>query len=343
MDGEPKDFAIDIQDTLKAYTDFQIEVSDAVKRSQERAAATLSAHLEPVQVDLRAFTSDWDAILVQWAKDQEAVRTAIHEQWAKQNEVFERAVHESAATWVKALADSQAALEHNLKAIADNWATTWAESQARLAKDLEGIGPRLRRALLRAGHIGRLGWTVTGEMTLPDVVSLSDMQPTEADAYMLAWYEEVDADLNVLQKDILIVKELEPFHTALSQCFAAYRRSEYAITISCLVAVLEGGIRNLGPREQFFNTKVQRMVKDRYDKAKEDNSRLFNVSIWMSLHAFVQWFYEQYGAAESGEGRMFRHGIQHGTQPPPNEKVEVLRLLHALNTIATLYEDRKAS
>jgi hypothetical protein len=81
---------------------------------------------------------------------------------------------------------------------------------------------------------------------------------------------------------------------------------------------------------------------DRYDKAKEDNSRIFNVSIWMSLHAFVQWFYEQYGAAESGEGRMFRHGIQHGTQPPPNEKVEVLRLLHALNTIATLCEDREA-
>jgi hypothetical protein len=79
------------------------------------------------------------------------------------------------------------------------------------------------------------------------------------------------------------------------------------------------------------------MVKDLYDKVKEDAPDTIEVYFWMSLYTFVQWFYVQYGPTASGEDRIFRHGIQHGTQPPPNEKIEVLRLLHALITITGLY------
>jgi hypothetical protein len=175
-------------------------------------------------------------------------------------------------------------------------------------------------------------------MTPPDMVTLSAMQlPAEADAYMLAWYEEVDGNLDRLERRLLAVTELEPFRTPLSQCFTAYRRGEYAIAIPFLAAVLERGIRHLGPAEHFCSTNVEKTVKDRYDTAKEEQPHTIRVYFWMSLYAFVQWFYEQYRPTASGEDRIFRHGIQHGTQPPPNEKTEVLRLLHALNTITGLY------
>ena len=52
----------------------------------------------------------------------------------------------------------------------------------------------------------------------------------------------------------LDVKELEQFQRPIAQCFAAYRREEYAITIPCLVAVLERGIRQLGPADHFYTT-----------------------------------------------------------------------------------------
>jgi hypothetical protein len=219
-----------------------------------------------------------------------------------------------------------------------HWAGIWAEAQIALAKELADFGPRLQRTLEHADHVGRLGWTVTKWMTPPDVVTLSAMQlPAEADAYMLAWYEGVDGSLDGLEARLIDVTELESFRTPLSQCFTAYRRGDYAIAIPFLAAVLERGIRNLGPAEHFFSTKVERTVKDRYDTAKEDQTRTIEVYFWMSLYTFVQWFYEQYGATTSGENRIFRHGIQHGTQPPPNEKIEVLRLLHALNTTTGLY------
>jgi hypothetical protein len=171
-------------------------------------------------------------------------------------------------------------------------------------------------------------------MTPPDMVTLSAMQlSADAEAYMLAWYEESDTDLARLEGRLLNVTQLEPFRTPLSQCFAAYRRGEYAIAIPFLTAVVECGIRHLGPTEHFLSTKVEKMVRDRYEQAKEDDVHTIRVFFWMSLYAFVQWFYEQHRPTASGEGRIFRHGIQHGTQPPPNEKIEVLRLLHALKPL----------
>jgi hypothetical protein len=307
-------FAIDIQKALKAYTGFQIELADALKPWQEQWAA-LSAALKPVQENMLTVTADLNVIQEEWTKQAEAVQSGIQEQWVQQAEAARKSIQDSVG----------------------NWAGIWAESQAALARELAEMGPRLRRTLERADHVGRLGWTVTMTMTVPDMVRLSEMNlPAEADGYMQNWYAATDSDLSHLEKRIINVKELEPFHIPLSQCFTAYRRGEYAIAIPLLVAVLERGIRNLVPAEHFFNTNVERMVKHRYDKAKEEDSDTILVYFWMSLYAFVQWLYEQYGTTRSGEGRIFRHGIQHGTQPPPNEKVEVLRLLHALDTVTTL-------
>jgi hypothetical protein len=213
-----------------------------------------------------------------------------------------------------------------------------AQTNAIIANEIRAAGLRFRHSLERADHIGQLGWTLKWTMMPADIVRLSTIEVVvEADAYMREWYETEDADLTTLEQRILDVKELEPFQKPITQCFAAYRREEYAITIPCLVAVLERGIRQLGPADHFYNTRVERLVKDQYDKAREDDPDAIEVFIWLSVYAFIRWFYAQYGPTRLAENRMFRHGIQHGTQPPPNEKVEVLRLFHALDTITSLY------
>jgi hypothetical protein len=176
------------------------------------------------------------------------------------------------------------------------------------------------------------------KMMPSDMVALSALHlPDEADAYMLAWYEEVDSDLDSLERRLLDVDQLEPFRIPLSQCFTAYRRGDFAISIPFLVALLERGLRNFLPTERFFSTDMARVVKGRYDKVQEDAPETVEAFFWMSLYSFIQWLYKQYGPRNSGEDRIFRNGIQHGTQPPPNERVEVLRLLHALDTVAALY------
>ena len=338
--------ASDMQKAVKAYGEFQTELADAVKLG-------VSAVVRPFE-QVAMTSAQWNAIQEKWQQQCSAIQDAVGisaEMWAEaQTVAISKQLAETQAALARQLAEAvvrpfeqvvTTAAQWN--AVQEKWQKQWAETQAALDKQLAEVGPRLRQTFERADHVGQLGWTVTGSMTILDVRTLSGMQlPADADAYMLACYEEVDSDLNRLEKRILRVKELEPFRTPIFQCFTAYRRGDYAITIPCLVAVLERGVRNLGPAEYFFTSKVEKMVKDLYAKAKEDDPRSIRIFVWLSLSAFLQWFYEQYGQTNSGEDRIFRHGIQHGTQPPPNEKTEVLRLLHALDTIAGLSRTEKS-
>ena len=254
---------------------------------------------------------------------------------------FQAQLADAMKPWQDQWAALQERLTPLLSAIApiqEEVTTAWAEAQAAIVRELAEIGPRLRRTLENAAKVGRLGWTVTMKMMPINMSTLADMKaPAEADAYMLEWYEEVDPNVDGLEARILDVEVLEPFRTSLSQCLTAYRRGDFAIGIPLLVAALERGIRNFVPTERFFSTDVPRMVKGRYDKVKEDAPETVEAFFWMSLYAFTQWLYVQYGPSNLGEDRIFRNGIQHGTQPPPNERVEVLRLLHALDTVAALY------
>jgi hypothetical protein len=296
----------DESNTSPDLPDSASDISEVVK-IQSEAETKLAEALKP-------WTEDCSSLSGALKPIEEALRTlttARSREWAKHGEVIQKG--------------TQGVIE-------------WVARFAALVTDFSDLGPRLRGALNRADHVGRLGWTMTGNMMPSDMFSLSSMQlPAEADAYMLAWYDELDVDLEGLEGRLLGVTELEPFHTPISQCFTAYRRGDYAIAIPFLAALLERGIRHLGPTERFFSTNMTKTVKDRYESAKQDHRRTVRASFWMSLYSCVQWFYEQYGPTASGEDRIFRHGIQHGTQPPPNEKVEVLRLLHAQNTITGLY------
>jgi hypothetical protein len=303
----------DEPNTSPGIPNFTSNITEALKVHSEIQTKIAEA--------MKAWLEQYSSLSADLKPIEEALRTlttARSKQWARHAEAVQKVTQDVAGKW--------------------------AEIGAALAKKLAEYGPRLQRTLERTDHVGQLGWTVTMRMTPRDVVRLSVMKlPAEADGYMLAWYEAVDLDLEYLEQRILDVRALEAFRTPLSQCFTAYRRGDFAISIPFLVAVLERGIRNLAPAQHFFTTNVERMVKDLCDRMKKDEPDTVEAQFWISLYTFVQWLYEQYGPTKSGEDRIFRHGIQHGTQPPPNEKVEALRLLHALDTVAALYKRSEAA
>jgi hypothetical protein len=154
---------------------------------------------------------------------------------------------------------------------------------------------------------------------------------------MLSWYSRCDADLSGIEQRITERKYLAGFQSVLSQCFGSYRRREYAITIPSVTAALESLIRAFAPAEHRWTTKIERVVSKQYGNAQNIENGLVIASVWMSVLTFVQWFYAQYGATSAGDSRVFRHGIQHGTQPPPNDQIESLRLFHALDTVSFLF------
>jgi hypothetical protein len=269
--------------------------------------------------------------------------------WSRQAQELQRAFQDSLGEAARLVADSQRAFGQIVvpewtkgadaihKAIQDA-ARYWVEQNHFVTGTADGIWLQVQQNFARSDHVGRLGWTLTMEMDFSDVASLSAMQhPSEADAYMIKWYGTADPELDGLEERLLRVDALEPFRIPLRQSFAAFRRGDFAIVIPFLAA-LERAMRNLVLPDHFFSTKVKKGVKSLYDKVKADAPRTIEVYFWMSLSSFVQWLYAQYGPAEVGIVRIFRHGIQHGTQAPPNEKSEVLRLFHALDAVSGLYE-----
>jgi hypothetical protein len=209
-----------------------------------------------------------------------------------------------------------------------------------LAGAVADLEQDIHRTIERSAELGHSGWTVSLWMTRPEAKALCEFTTVrEMNQFMLDWYDAYDSDLRHIEARLLKRPRLNGFHVALSQCFSAYRRGEYAITLPCLVAILEGALRALAPDGPFASTKIERLIKQMHQKAKEKEAESITVSIWASVLAFVTWFYEQYEAGKASDDRIFRHGLQHGTQLPPNEKIEPLRLFHALDTVTRLYFD----
>ncbi len=114
----------------------------------------------------------------------------------------------------KFIADAQAA--HALQQ------EQWKEALAATTKawnqfDWKGIHEQIQQSLERADHVGKLGWTFSMDMTLPDIAELSVMQKEEdADAYMNDWYEDNDADLAESEKRISEMNDFSSFQPSLS-------------------------------------------------------------------------------------------------------------------------------
>jgi hypothetical protein len=198
---------------------------------------------------------------------------------------------------------------------------------------------RINQTLAGAELLGRLGWTLTLKMTSRQMRALCELSTIdEVDLAMLTWYERHDADLSDLERRIFKGSHLDEFRIVLSQCFTAYRRGDYAVTIYCLVAVLERSIRILVPDKDFYSSKMKALVEELCERVKADSPTSLDLFVLLSVYSFVCWLYEQYGPHNSTSARMFRHGIQHGTQSPRNNKVDALRLVHALDTVMSLYQ-----
>lgn len=200
--------------------------------------------------------------------------------------------------------------------------------------------PHIRKALEGAGRLGAAGWTISMDMTFPEVLLIESLESSQLAAHFVDHYED-DPELNELEGRLCEISEFQEFRPLMVQCFSAYRRGHFAITISPLLSLFERAIRNFRPSDYLHRARVERFVKERYQSVKQDDPEAMEAYIWMSLEGFCRWLYQQYAPAEANVTRTFRHGIQHGTQAPSNERVEALRLFHALNTVIALYKTEK--
>jgi hypothetical protein len=167
-------------------------------------------------------------------------------------------------------------------------AQEWAAAQLSLQKAMEEAAPRTRKTLEGADTLGAAGWTLPMSLTVFKMQWIANLSQPDLDAHFMNYYvTRNDSDLNDLEMRLGEIKALEDFRPLLAQCFNAYRRGKFAITIAPLVSLFERTIRNLCPPKHFYSTKFKDFVEEQYSSVKQNAPDTMNVYIWMSLFAFV--------------------------------------------------------
>lgn len=210
----------------------------------------------------------------------------------------------------------------------------WIVENHELFEQIAKAAPRLRKALESSGEIGHLGWTVTDEMELPVILHLSEcLDSKDADVYMLKHYEREDPDLCGIEERLRGNHCLKPFALGLDQSFTAFRNGQFALVIPFLISVLEHALRQLDSPRPFPATDITKTVRRSYRRLGKDERLAFAMK---SLVSFTEDHYDQYDLRTDGGGRVRRKGIMHGLQVPPNEKIQVIRLYHVIDTVVQI-------
>jgi hypothetical protein len=225
--------------------------------------------------------------------------------------------------------------------IAASFVATAGNVAAAIAESLTEASARFKQVVGRTEHIAKLGWTLDPDIAFPDALHLSALTSrADADAYVLNLYEESDPQLESMERDLRADSLLVAFDMVLLQCFDAYRRGHYAICVANLMNVLEGVASALDP-PHIISTDLRKMLRKGGSVAKRAEQDMWTAAIWLSLATFINDLYEPWTAlaTKPTPAALSRHLTQHGRKQPPNEKVDVIRLLHAIRTALSLHRE----
>jgi hypothetical protein len=218
-----------------------------------------------------------------------------------------------------------------------------AQVSAQIADVMAEASERFNEALKSVDDIAKLGWTFPSNLYFVDLLRLSKFtNPADADAYVLKWYEENDSRLEEMEARLLGNNRLASFRTVLSQCFAAFRREEYALIIPSLMPILEDVVKQLDPPHLRASTDLKKTLRKDGPIAKQAQQDILTAAIWLSLATFINDLYAPRPLA-GGPQTLSRHLIEHGRKEPPNEKIEVIRLFHPLETALSLHIELRVS
>jgi hypothetical protein len=198
---------------------------------------------------------------------------------------------------------------------------------------------RFAEILLEVERLADLGWTLPTQLSVSELIQfLASSNADDAASYMLLKLDQSDPDFTVMESRLLSEARLAGFRTILPQCFRAIRRSDYAIAVPPLIAMLERVIQTLNPSYLHANTDVTKTLRERGPIARKAQEDLFCAAVWLSLYRVTGQLWDNLPLEIPHDVGLSRNGVQHGRTEPPNTKAEVVRLLNALETALVLHD-----
>lgn len=178
-------------------------------------------------------------------------------------------------------------------------------------------------------RLGEYAWTLPSGMMLPQIAQiLSEGDKEKIDALFIKFYSDPEA-LSALRTSLLSCDSTKEWERLLAQCFEAYERRHYIITIPALLTVLEGVISKNNPRT------LSNSVRDDYfsKKLKQAGSNRLEAILWQTIKIFVDQLYKQSDFNGPEPSGLNRHWILHGRDIPDWVQADALRLFQAIETV----------
>jgi hypothetical protein len=178
-------------------------------------------------------------------------------------------------------------------------------------------------------RLGEYGWVIPGGMTLPQTAQiLSEGDKEKIDALFVKFYSDPGA-LSILRDSLLSCDSIKQWDRLLEECFEAYERCRYLITIPALLTVLEGVISKDNPRT------LSKSVRDNLlsAKLKQAGSNYYETIHWQTIGIFLDQLYAQSDFNGPEPPGLNRHWILHGRDIPDWVQADSLRLFLAIETV----------
>jgi hypothetical protein len=185
-----------------------------------------------------------------------------------------------------------------------------------------------------AAHaLGQAGWTVPywGPLFLAEDL----FQVAEPNQFDSLFEEEYGAHKKKLEGEmfdrLLTAESLYRWRALLLEIKAAYRKKHYRIAIPALLSVFEGSLffalnRPASKKQvQSLLTRKLATITGSYDRV-----------LWASLTGFAGVVFAPHHFEKIPPERLNRHWVMHGRADPNGQRVACLRLLQALDTLATV-------
>ncbi len=251
-------------------------------------------------------------------------------------EALTKQLEASSAATASLRVDIDTALADQFREFSKQAAESWAyigDAVGKAAKMFQDQDGQLLEYADSAVLLGRSGWTLPMDLPVhPTVEILRDLREgDDCDAAFETLYVEHDgAHLRDLFKSLEENPGLEIWRPMLSECIESYFDERYLVALPALVSVFEGMLALVLGEFRKWPQPVK-STRAKLDTSKTGMDRV----IWGSVVGFVAWLFA-FSDFAADAPKLNRHWMLHGRSSSGWQRVDVIRMFHAVHTLSCL-------
>jgi hypothetical protein len=186
-------------------------------------------------------------------------------------------------------------------------------------------------------RLANLGWTTPMTFSLHDFAEIAEhcTSDQEIEQYMLNHFTTADSENFMDIRDITLHStKLVGWQALLQQCFDAYDRGHYLVTIPALLSVIEGAVAQKAGKLKSTQVNTRKLATDLKKATQLKNQDGMHFLIWRSARVVLDKLFANSDFGGPHPGELNRHWVLHGRDQTQWTQIDTLRLFNLIASIS---------